>query len=153
MTSKDKQILFRVAQWVDCNRKELKTIRQLAETEENYLIIIREVDRVKTQLHQARSLGADATLTLVEWLITLEDFGWRCAYCQARSFQVMCHVISLPEGGTIPENCVPACYGCKTRYKNDQQVQDRIQTYLANRKNKKDAMLYSHRASSSTPLS
>lgn len=136
MTPEDKLILFRVAQWVStCNRKVVKTIRQLAETEENYLIIIREIDRVEGQLSHARTLGADATLTLVEWLVTLEDFDWQCAYCQSKPFQMMSHVIPLPVGGTVPENCVPACYGCNI-YRRNEHVRVRVQTYLANKKNK-----------------
>lgn len=137
MSFEDKQILFRVAHWIDCNRREVKTIRQLAETEKNYLILIRETDRVRGQLNQAHTLGAAATLTLVEWLITLEDFDWRCAYCQICPFQVMSHVVPLPDGGTMPENCVPACYGCKTRYRNDPHVWKRIRVYLDERKNRK----------------
>jgi hypothetical protein len=115
MVPQDQLILFRVAQWVDGgNRKVVKTIRQLAETEENYQVIIREIDRVEAELGRARTLGAAAALTLVEWLITLVDFDWRCAYCQSRPFQVMSHVTPLPRGGTVLENCVPACYRCST---------------------------------------
>jgi hypothetical protein len=136
MTPDDRQILFRVAQWVDGNRKVVKTIRQLAETEENYLIIIREVDRVKAQLEHARTLGAAASLTMVEWLTTLEDFGWRCAYCQSKPFRVMSHMVPLPRGGTVPENCVPACYGCRNRHIGNECVRARLQTYLSGRKNK-----------------
>ncbi len=113
MASVDMQILFRIAQWVDDgNRKICKTIRQLAKTEENYLVIIREIDRVRDQCINARQRGARATLTLVEWLTILEAFGWQCAYCRSKPFQVMYHVIPLPEGGTVAENCVPACYRC-----------------------------------------
>lgn len=117
MTLEEKQIFFRVAQWIDNHRKVIKTIRQLAKTEENYLVIRRELDRVEGQRTQARKLGADATLTLVEWFVILEYFHWRCAYCQARSFQVMSHIVPLPRGGTVRENCVPVCYKCKNAHK------------------------------------
>src|SRR5712691_9455515 len=136
MAQQDQLILFRVAQWVDSgNRKVVKTIRQLAETEENYQVIIREIDRVEAELGRARTLGAAAALTLVEWLITLVDFDWRCAYCQSRPFQVMSHVTPLPRGGTVLENCVPACYRCST-YKKNEPVRVRVQTYLTNRKHR-----------------
>jgi len=136
MTPEDTRILFRVAQWIgDGNRKVMKMIRQLAETEENYLIIIRENDRVAAQLSRARLLGADATLTLVEWLVTLEDFDWRCAYCQSKPFQVMSHVIPYPQGGTTSDNCVPACYGCITA-KNNEFNRARVRAYIAYNKNK-----------------
>ena len=146
MTPEDKQALFRVAQWVTCNRKIVKTIRQLAETEENYLVIIREIDRVEGQLNHARTLGADATLTLEEWLITLEDFDWRCAYCQSKPFQVMSHMIPLPQGGTVPENCIPACYGC-IRHRRNEHIRRRLQTYCANRKNISECIVGTHIAS------
>jgi 5-methylcytosine-specific restriction endonuclease McrA len=134
MTPEDKQILFRVAQWIgEGNRKVVQKIRELAETEENYLIIIRELDRVTGQVTQARQLQAEATLTLMDWLVTLEDFNWQCAYCQSKPFQVMCHVIPLSVGGTTPENCVPACYSC-CRYRKTGDA--RVQAYLASRKNK-----------------
>lgn len=138
MTLEEKQILFRVAQWVNCHRKVVKTIRQLAETEKNYLIIIREIDRVEGQLAQARRQGADATLTLMEWLVTLENFDWRCAYCQTRPFQILSHVIPLPHGGTVLENCVPACYRCKNKYRSNKHIQSQIQEYLVKRQNRDD---------------
>ena len=92
------------------------------------LIIIREIDRVKSQLLRARCLAAEATLTLVDWLTILDTFGWRCAYCQAKPFQVMSHVIPLSHGGTTADNCVPACYGCCGRRRTKDQP--RIQAYL-----------------------
>lgn len=98
----------------------VETIRQLAGTEENYRIIIRELDRVKAQLTRAHTFHAAATLTLVDWLLTLERFNWCCAYCQLKPFQVMSHILPLWHGGgTTPENCVPACYRCVARRKRD----------------------------------
>lgn len=125
----DRQALFRVAHWtMTTNRKTLKTIRQLAETEENYLLIVRELDRVEAQLQRARTQGAEATLTLVDWLTTLDHFNWRCSYCESREFRVMSHFLSLPLGGTTPENCVPACYTCgRLRRKEN----SRVSAYLA----------------------
>lgn len=136
MTVEDKRALFRVAQWISGgNRKVMKTIRQLAGTEENYQCIIREIDRVEGQCKHARTLGAGATLTLMDWLITLEDFDWQCAYCQAQPFQIMSHVIPLPLGGTTPDNCVPACHKCNI-YRRNEQVRVRVQKYLIHRREK-----------------
>ena len=136
MTLEDKRIMFRVARWVcSGNRIVVETIRQLAETEENYRVIIREIDRVRMACSRAHTLGAEATLTLEEWLVTLEDFDWKCAYCQSGPFQIMSHVITLPWGGTVLENCVPACYKCSaSKYKKDEHVQKRVRAYLASRK-------------------
>jgi 5-methylcytosine-specific restriction endonuclease McrA len=111
----DRQVLFRVAQWIfEQKYLRVEKIRQLAGTEEQYRLIIREVDRVKAQVQRARSLQADATLTLVDWFTILEQFDWHCAYCQSKPFEVMSHITPLPRGGTTPGNCVPACYSCST---------------------------------------
>ena len=111
----DRQVLFRVAQWTLEHRYfRVEMIRQLAGTEENYLIIMKEIDRVKAQLKRARTLAAEATLTVVDWVQILERFEWQCAYCQEKPFEVMSHIIPLPRGGTTPENCVPSCYSCSS---------------------------------------
>jgi len=113
VTPEDRNALFRVAQWAHQHKySRIEKIRQLAGTEENYLLIIREIDRVKAQIQNARTLDAQATLTLVDWLMILEQFDWHCAYCRSKRFEIMSHVIPLPSGGTTPENCVPACYSC-----------------------------------------
>lgn len=116
MRPENKEALFRVAHWTMENKhKRVKTIRELAETEENYLLIVKEINRVEAQIFKARMLGVEATLTLVDWLTLLEDFHWQCAYCRTKPFQVMSHVVPLPHGGTTVGNCVPACYSCRTR--------------------------------------
>lgn len=127
MEHEDRQILFSVAQWVDAgNRKIYRVIRQLAKTEANYLIIIREIDRVRDQCINSRRRGARTTLTLVEWLTILEAFDWQCAYCRARPFQVMHHVVPLPEGGTMADNCVPACYRCSHLFHREAEKSGQI---------------------------
>jgi len=122
----DRQALLRVARWTLTHKHfRVAQIRQLAGTEENYRIIIKEIDRVKAQLQHARSLSAEATLTLLDWLMILDRFHWQCAYCQAKPFEILSHIIPLPVGGTTPENCVPACYGCRASRKtgNNEQLQ------------------------------
>lgn len=113
MTPENREILYRVAQWtIDTKRKAVKTIRELAQTEENYLLIIREIDRVDAHLSRARTFRTEATLTLIDWLTTLDYFDWHCAYCGTKPFQVLNHFVPLPLGGTTPDNCVPSCYAC-----------------------------------------
>jgi hypothetical protein len=125
MRSEDRQTLLEVAQWVLTHRNNRRTIRRLAGTEENYLLFIRELERVESQYLRARTLHAEATLTVVEWLETLNRFHWHCAYCRSRPFQVMSHRLPLIEGGTTLRNCVPACYHCcRSRKKGDEPVEN-----------------------------
>ena len=120
MAPEDMQTLFDTALWImSSKRNVLSKVRQLAGTEENYLLLVRELDRVTAQMVRARSLHAEATLTLVDWLVTLNRFHWQCAYCQERAFQVMIHHVPLPEGGTTASNCFPACCRCRSRRKLD----------------------------------
>ena len=131
MTPEDRQAIFYVAQRaVEQKYFRIEKIRQLAGTEENYLLIIREIDRVKAQVQRARSLEADATLTLVDWFMILEQFGWCCAYCRSGPFEIMSHIIPLPRGGTTPDNCVPACYSCSTG-KRKVRARHRVEALLA----------------------
>jgi hypothetical protein len=133
MVPEDRKALFRVAHWtVGRKRLVVKKVRQLAGSEENYLLIIREIDRVKSQLERAKTLGAEATLTLIDWLVNLEIFDWQCAYCQSKPFQIMSHIIPLPHGGTTPENCVPACYSCSSKCKVS--AREGLQAYLVEAK-------------------
>jgi hypothetical protein len=67
------------------------------------------------QLLRARRLNLPATLTLREWLDTLEYFGWRCAYCRRADFACMDHFMPVAQGGgTTQANCVPACVSCNS---------------------------------------
>ena len=103
MTRENMRLLLYVAEWTVQNHRQVRsTIRELAGSEENYLIIARELDRVNAHIARARSLHAEASLTLVEWLIIVDTYHWKCAYCQEEPFEVMHHRIPLHEGGTIP---------------------------------------------------
>src|SRR2546428_4664464 len=125
MIPQDTQALFGVAQWIRENKNKYnRKIRELAGTEENYIFIRRELDRVEMQLQRARTVGAEATLTLVDWLTTLDYFHWQCAYCESRPFQVMSYIIHMPDGGTTPENCMPACHSCKMKRPENERVQE-----------------------------
>ena len=131
MTSENKALLLTLAQWAASNeRKLVSKVRELARTEDNYRIFIREYDRVQAQLVRARCLQINATLTIRDWLITLDHFNWRCAYCQIRPFQILHHFVPLPEGGTTADNCVRACYSCRRPSINECT---HVQRYLAER--------------------
>ena len=112
LTPEIEHILSLIDQAIGHRYLRIEKIRLLAGSEENYYIIIREVDRVRAQLLYARAENAAATLTVKEWFTLLDRFEWKCAYCQERPFQVMSHIISRSEGGTTAENCVPACHSC-----------------------------------------
>ena len=128
MTPEDRQTILRVAEWaMQHKRKAMSMLRELANTEENYLIIVRELDRVNAQIFQARAQHAAATLTLVDWIKTLDHFEWHCAYCRERPFQIMSHYLPLQLAGTTSTNCVPACYSCRANRKKESPV---IQAYL-----------------------
>lgn len=71
-----------------------------------------EMQRLAKNMTRAQGCGAPATLTLNEWLQTLDDWGWQCAYCGG-PYQVFEHFYSIRDGGgTTPGNCVPACGKC-----------------------------------------
>jgi hypothetical protein len=115
LTSEIEQILCSIDQALEQKYVRVETIRHLARTEENYHTIMREVDRVKAQLSYARADHAPATLTVREWFHILDRFAWKCAYCEKKPFQVICHVTPRHERGTTAENCVPACYSCLSK--------------------------------------
>ena len=125
MTVRDDMcLLLRVAEWTERNsRHVMRTIRELAGLEENYLIIARELERVKANITRARSLRAEASLTLVEWLSILDAYQWKCAYCQEKPFEVMHHIVPLPEGGTSCSNCLPSCHSCSNRSRKKPSAQ------------------------------
>jgi hypothetical protein len=99
--------------------------------------------RVQSQRSRARSLGALATLTLAQWEETLSDFDGLCAYCLARSFDVIEHFLPIAIGGTTVKNCVPACYECNHKKRDyigsdliplfGEDTINRVQKYLENR--------------------
>jgi 5-methylcytosine-specific restriction endonuclease McrA len=79
----------------------------------------REWERVRTQQSRARVAGLPESLTLTDWLRTLEHFERKCAYCMAVPFGSMEHFVPLSAGGgTVANNCVPSCNPCNTRKGN-----------------------------------
>lgn len=78
-------------------------------------------DVILRHLREARKRGRPATLTLKQWLTTLQFFEGKCAYCQEQPYEVLEHFTPLAKGGgTTVDNCVPACHSCnKKKYKHD----------------------------------
>jgi len=72
-----------------------------------------EFARIKYHNRRASSIGLAATLTLEQWLKTLEHFDWKCSYCQ-ELYTVIEHFVPLTIGeeGTTAANCIPACHKC-----------------------------------------
>jgi 5-methylcytosine-specific restriction endonuclease McrA len=67
--------------------------------------------------HNKRALlaGGEASLTIGHWLITLEHYKWRCAYCGGL-YDELEHWVPIDRGGgTTAKNCVPACQSCNRR--------------------------------------
>jgi len=74
--------------------------------------IAREIEVVNNQVNRAIQANTSATLTLTEWLETLDHFQRKCAYCQG-PYEVLEHFVPLVlGGGTTRANCVPACARC-----------------------------------------
>jgi hypothetical protein len=127
MSPVETQTLLELARWTTTHRNIRHTIRELAGTEENYQLFIRELDRIEGQELRARTQHAKVSLTLVEWLEALDYFGWRCAYCQKKPFQIMSYYLPILQGGMTALNCLPACYHCRNSRRG---VNERIQDYF-----------------------
>ena len=104
-----------------------------------------ERQRIKPHNGAARKHGRQGTLTIEQWLQTIRDFDYKCAYCQEKRFDTLDHFIPFRYGGdTSSLNCVPACHSCnasKGPYHPDSRaggVQhdklERVRTYLAEKK-------------------
>lgn len=60
--------------------------------------------------------GGDSSLTIEQWIITLEHYDWRCAYCGGSYEELEEHRIPIDRGdGTTAKNCVPSCQSCNRR--------------------------------------
>jgi hypothetical protein len=89
-------------------------------------VTVREARRLRRHLSDAVVFETPATLTLRQWLTTLEHFAWKCAYCQKNSYEYLEHFIPFIKdsiditfcaiiGGTSAQNCIPACHKCNSR--------------------------------------
>jgi len=80
----------------------------------------KEEQRIKVHLYRARKACTPATLTLGQWITTLERYHYHCAYCTTEAYEVLEHYIPITAGGgTTQENCVPACRTCNLKKHND----------------------------------
>jgi hypothetical protein len=105
-----------------------------------YSIVHKEQGKLASQLQRARREAVPDTLTLGEWIGTLINFSWMCAYCQTNPYEHCDHFLPIRHGGgTTQSNCVPACQRCnfaKSQYhpskvKNiPQDAMIRVQNYL-----------------------
>lgn len=77
--------------------------------------ILEELKKVSNHNARAKNVRLFATLTLEQWLETLEHFNWKCAYCKTGKYELLEHFIPLNHGkGTTKDNCVPACSKCNS---------------------------------------
>jgi 5-methylcytosine-specific restriction endonuclease McrA len=74
-----------------------------------------ERDRIKSHNRRASDLNHPGALTFEQWMITLSDFDYSCAYCGGK-YDVLEHFIPLTfdNSGTTRTNCVPACNRCNS---------------------------------------
>ncbi len=92
--------------------------------------LAREARRVYNQLMRARAAHLPATLTLAQWLATIDHFEQCCAYCPA-PFTELDHFIPLVHGGeTSWGNCLPICQSCNQKkgkaHPDDPDLRDRF---------------------------
>lgn len=77
------------------------------------------LDRAALTSHRrrAREASAPGTFTVEEWHAVLEEFDYRCAYCQtANEKLVMEHMSPLSRGGSNDaKNIVPSCSTCNSK--------------------------------------
>lgn len=106
-----------------------------------------EARRVKSHNSRAKKVHLPATLTLEQWLETLDHFDWKCAYCSGK-YKALEHFIPLNHGGgTTWDNCIPACSKCNVLKQAWNPLSEwgpdlttikdgieRVQAYLATRK-------------------
>jgi len=81
-----------------------------------------EIHKVRSHNMRAKKAGEPATLTIAEWLQTLAEYQYRCAYCPTGKYEVLEHYFPLGshdrQGGTTALNCVPSCRKCNLEKSN-----------------------------------
>jgi len=75
--------------------------------------------RGKTK-RRAKERNIINTLTSQEWLDILEEYNYRCAYCDVEfdieNMSTQDHIIPISKGGdNTKDNVVPACKGCNSK--------------------------------------
>jgi 5-methylcytosine-specific restriction endonuclease McrA len=112
----EEQMRLKMARWSDNEQEPSKSTPtrkpRKSQPENQYKT---EASRVALQISRAEKLGLPATLTLEQWITTLNHFQWKCAYCQG-PYTLIEHFIPLAHGkGTTADNCVPACHKCNSQ--------------------------------------
>lgn len=93
------------------NHRELRLAQSSAYHKEHP-----EVGRARVQNYRARKLAAEGAFTPAEWLVLVEQYGGRCAYCGARDPLEADHRVPLSRGGTNDiSNILPACRSCNAK--------------------------------------
>lgn len=82
--------------------------------------IIRQRSQIKRQTRFKEIIN---TLTFQEWLDILEEYNYRCTYCNkeftCESLPEKDHIIPISKGGNnTKENIVPACRSCNAKKYN-----------------------------------
>ena len=81
--------------------------------------IKRERSKIANAKFRAERLGLLSSITLVEWLSTLDRYKSKCAYCGA-DYEEIHHFIPISKGGgSTAENLIPACRRCNHTKKNN----------------------------------
>lgn len=73
--------------------------------------------KVKIEQHKRRQRAAFllSDFTEEQWQHALKSFGYRCAYCRAKTTLSRDHVIPVSKGGAYTRtNIVPACIHCNS---------------------------------------
>lgn len=92
----------------------------------------REEKRVKRHVDRARAKGREATLTIEQWLATLQHHEWSCIYCNHAGAEVLDHIVPVVmDGGTTAVNCVPCCKACHHKRMALFQQMERVQSEMA----------------------
>jgi hypothetical protein len=90
----------------------------------------REANAVKRHNERAIEAGCQATLTITQWINTLDYYEWRCAYCEGPYEELEHRIPIILGGGTIAINCVPSCRPCN-RTKSMKHPDKIIETSLS----------------------
>ena len=62
--------------------------------------MVKEARILRVNLSLAQTHDLPATLTLPQWIATLDYFAWTCAYCQEQPYKLMEHFDAIPNVGS-----------------------------------------------------
>lgn len=105
--------------WCENNRVKISEIdKKYYKTEKGKANSQRKCTARRTRLKEIIN-----TLTSKEWLDILEEYNYKCAYCdvefEVENMPTKDHIIPISKGGhNIKENIVPACRSCNAKKHN-----------------------------------